>query len=90
MSPITALVEIKRSPQDVFLYVADPTQGPNWQDALEHIEVVRTTPEGVGRRVRETRRIQGSSRTSRGRSPNTIPGAAMRSKESTIQSELGF
>jgi uncharacterized protein YndB with AHSA1/START domain len=63
MSPITALVEIKRSPQDVFLYVADPTQRPNWQDALEHIEVVRTTPEGVGTRVRETRRIQGSSRT---------------------------
>ena len=40
MPPITALVEIKRSPQDVFLYVADPTQRPNWQDALEHIEVL--------------------------------------------------
>ena len=63
MPPITALVEIKRSPQDVFLYVADPTQRPNWQDALEHIEVVRTTPEGVGTRVRETRRIQRSTRT---------------------------
>jgi uncharacterized protein YndB with AHSA1/START domain len=63
MSPITALVEIRRSPQDVFLYVADPTQRPNWQDALEHMKVVRTTPEGVGTRVRETRRLQGSSRT---------------------------
>jgi len=63
MPPITALVEINRTPHDVFLYVADPAQRPSWQDALEHIEVVRTTPEGVGTRVRETRRIQGSSRT---------------------------
>lgn len=49
MSPIAALVEIKRSPQDVFLYVADPTQRPNWQDALEHIEVVRTSPTSTTR-----------------------------------------
>jgi uncharacterized protein YndB with AHSA1/START domain len=63
MPPITSSVEIRRSPQDVFRYVADPTARPEWQDALEHIEVVRTTPEGVGTRVRETRRIQGSSRT---------------------------
>jgi|SRR5450631_3782801 uncharacterized protein YndB with AHSA1/START domain len=63
MSPITSSVEIKRSPQDVFLYVADPTQRPKWQDAIEHIEVVLTTPEGVGTQARETRRIQGSSRT---------------------------
>jgi uncharacterized protein YndB with AHSA1/START domain len=63
MPPITSLVEIKRNPQDVFLYVADPTQRPKWQDAIEHVQVVRETPEGVGTQVRETRRIQGASRT---------------------------
>jgi uncharacterized protein YndB with AHSA1/START domain len=63
MSPITSLVDIERSPQDVFRYVADPTQRPQWQDAIEHLEVIVTTPGGVGTQVRETRRIQGSSRT---------------------------
>jgi uncharacterized protein YndB with AHSA1/START domain len=60
---ITSSVEIKRTPQDVFAYIADPTQRPRWQDAIEHIEVVQATPEGVGTQVRETRRVQGASRT---------------------------
>jgi uncharacterized protein YndB with AHSA1/START domain len=90
MSPITALVEIKRSPQDVFLYVADPTQRPSWQDALEHIEVVRTTPEVLEHGCVRHVVFRVPHAPSPGRSPNTIPGAAMRSKESTVQSELGF
>lgn len=63
MSPISGSVEIRRSPEDVFRYVADPSNRPQWQDAVERIEVVRTTPEGVGTWVRETRRIQGTERT---------------------------
>lgn len=63
MSPVKGSVEIERSPDDVFGYVADPSHRPDWQDAVERIEVVSTTPEGVGTQVRETRVIQGTERT---------------------------
>jgi uncharacterized protein YndB with AHSA1/START domain len=63
MPPIRGSIEIRRSPEDVFNYIADATQRPQWQDAVEKIEVLRSTPEGVGTRVRETRRVQGRSIT---------------------------
>ena len=63
MSPVKGSVEIERSPDDVFRYVADPSIRPDWQDAVERIEVVSTTPDGVGTQVRETRLIQGTERT---------------------------
>ncbi len=60
---IAGSVDIDRTPEDVFGYVADATRRPEWQDAVEKIEVRRSTPGGVGSRVRETRRVQGTSRT---------------------------
>jgi len=60
---VTGSVEIKRSPQEVFVYLADPSRRPEWQEAVERIEMVEGTPEGLGARVRETRTIQGTART---------------------------
>ena len=63
MSPIRGSVEIGRSAQDVFNYISDATQRPQWQHAVQRIQVERSTPVGVGSRVRETRRVQGRSIT---------------------------
>jgi hypothetical protein len=82
-------VEIKRSPEDVIRYVAEPSRRRERQDAVERIEDVRSTAEGVGTRVRKTRRIQGTCGPSPGRSPTVILGAAVRCMESTVQCVLG-
>ena len=58
LAPILGSVQIRRSPQEVFDYVAAPMQRPHWQDAVVSIEVEHMTPAGVGTRVRETRRVQ--------------------------------
>lgn len=63
MSSITGSVQIHRTPEDVFDYIADPTRRPEWQDAVQRIEVEHRTGDGRGTRVRETRRVQGRSMT---------------------------
>jgi uncharacterized protein YndB with AHSA1/START domain len=63
MSSVIESVEIARSPDDVFRYIAEPTRRPEWQDAVETVKVERLTPEGVGTRVRESRRVQGTTRS---------------------------
>jgi uncharacterized protein YndB with AHSA1/START domain len=59
MSSITGSVRIRRTPEDVFDYVADPARRPEWQDAVQRIDIEHRTGEGRGTRVRETRRVQG-------------------------------
>jgi Polyketide cyclase / dehydrase and lipid transport len=39
MAPITASVEIARSPEDVFAYIADFPRHPEWQDGLVSVTV---------------------------------------------------
>lgn len=43
--------------------VADPTRRPEWQHAVEAVEVTRAVPSGVGTRMRERRRVAGTTRT---------------------------
>jgi uncharacterized protein YndB with AHSA1/START domain len=63
MSSTTGSVRIRRTPQDVFDYIADPTRLPEWQDAVQRIDVERDSGEGRGTRVKETWRVQGRSMT---------------------------
>ncbi|MGZ6213792.1 MAG: SRPBCC family protein [Candidatus Limnocylindria bacterium] len=62
MAPITGSVEIARSPQDVFEYVADVTRRSEWQEAVLHVKVETPGVNGVGTRVLETRRLPGGPR----------------------------
>ena len=34
MTPVVASTEISRSPDDVFVYVTDPAQLPEWQESV--------------------------------------------------------
>jgi uncharacterized protein YndB with AHSA1/START domain len=63
MSSITGSVRIRRTPEDVFNYIADPTRRPEWQDAVQRIEIEDSPGDGPGIRVKETRRVQGRSMT---------------------------
>jgi len=63
MSSITGSVRIRRTPEDVFDYIADPTRRPEWQDAVQRIDIEHRTGQGRGTRVKETRRVQGRSMT---------------------------
>lgn len=63
MSSITGSIRIRRTPEDVFGYIADPTRRPEWQDSVQRIDIEHQTPEGRGTRVKETRRVQGRSMT---------------------------
>jgi uncharacterized protein YndB with AHSA1/START domain len=57
----TQSIEIARSPEEVFAYLADPSKLSTWQDAEE---VVQLTPGqlGVGSRLREVHKVLGRRR----------------------------
>jgi uncharacterized protein YndB with AHSA1/START domain len=74
MSSITGSVRIRRTPEDVFEYISDPTRRPEWQDAVQRIDVEHPAREGQGTRVRETRRVQGRSMTARWEVTDYEPG----------------
>lgn len=61
MAPITASIEIGRSPEDVFAYIADFTTHPTWQSTLQEATVETDGPVGVGTRVRERRKGPGGT-----------------------------
>jgi uncharacterized protein YndB with AHSA1/START domain len=63
MPAVSGSVEINREPGVVFDYLAEPTNRPQWQDAVRSVEVVRSSHEGVGTQVRESRRVGASVRT---------------------------
>jgi uncharacterized protein YndB with AHSA1/START domain len=54
-------IDIARTPEDVFAYLADPSMLPNWQDA-EHVEQLTPGPVMVGTRFREVHRAMGRRR----------------------------
>lgn len=62
MAPITASIEIARSPEDVFAYLDELGRHGEWQAAIEEATVETEGPTRVGTRVRERRRVPGGVR----------------------------
>lgn len=50
-------VTIRRPPSEVFAYLADPANIPNWNYAITSTQQVTSGPVGVGTRLRQTRSI---------------------------------
>jgi polyketide cyclase/dehydrase/lipid transport protein len=63
MAPITESIEINRRPEDVFAYLDDVKRHGEWQEQIVHVQPEGDQPMGVGKRVRETRRVPGGDRT---------------------------
>ena len=56
MAAIVASAEIARSPDDVFAYVTDPMNLPEWQESVVKVECEETSV-GVGTSAQLTRRV---------------------------------
>jgi uncharacterized protein YndB with AHSA1/START domain len=56
MAPIVSSIDISRSPDDVFVYVTDPTRLSEWQESVVASESSET-PARAGTRARVTRRV---------------------------------
>jgi hypothetical protein len=63
MAPITQSIEINRRPEDVFAYLDDVERHGEWQEQIVAVEPQGEGPMGVGKRVRETRRVPGGDRS---------------------------
>jgi uncharacterized protein YndB with AHSA1/START domain len=63
MAPISESIEIDRSPEEVFAYLDDVERHGEWQDQIVAVEPQGDQPMGVGKRVRETRRVPGGDRS---------------------------
>jgi uncharacterized membrane protein len=57
MAHIATSVEIARSPEDVFAYIADLSRQSEWQDGLMSVEVETEGPLRVGTRVVHQRKL---------------------------------
>ena len=57
MAPIATSVEIARSPEDVFAYIADFPRQPEWQEGLVSVTVETEGPARVGTRVVHRRKL---------------------------------
>jgi uncharacterized protein YndB with AHSA1/START domain len=57
MALIVASIEISRPPEDVFVYVTDPSHLPEWQGGVVRAERLDEGPVAVGTRAVVTRRI---------------------------------
>lgn len=63
MAPIVHSIEISRSPEDVFAYLADVERQPEWQGGVVSVGLEGGGPMKVGARVRTTRRVGRGERT---------------------------
>jgi uncharacterized protein YndB with AHSA1/START domain len=63
VAPITESIEINRRPEDVFAYLDDVERHGEWQDQIVDVQPESDQPMGVGKRVRETRRVPGGDRS---------------------------
>ncbi len=63
MAPITESIEINRRPEEVFAYLDDVKRHGEWQEQIVDVQPEGDQPMGVGKRVRETRRVPGGDRT---------------------------
>jgi uncharacterized protein YndB with AHSA1/START domain len=62
MTPITASIEIDRTPQDVFAYASDPVRQTEWQEGLLSVKLETDGPVGVGTKAVDTRKVPGGTR----------------------------
>ena len=60
MAPLTASIEINRSPGDVFAYIADLPRHDEWQTQIQEIQMQTEGPTRVGTRSRERRKMPGA------------------------------
>lgn len=60
---ITESIEINRRPEEVFAYLDDVKRHGEWQEQIVDVQPEGDQPMGVGKRVRETRRVPGGDRT---------------------------
>jgi uncharacterized protein YndB with AHSA1/START domain len=63
VAPITESIEINRRPEDVFAYLDHVERHAEWQEQIVEVQPEGDQPMGVGKRVRETRRVPGGDRT---------------------------
>ena len=63
MPPITESIEIDRRPEEVFAYLDDVERHGEWQEQIVDVQPQGDQPLGVGKRVRETRRVPGGDRS---------------------------
>jgi hypothetical protein len=63
MAPISESIEINRKPEDVFAYLDDVRRHGEWQEQIVEVQPQGDEPMGVGKRVRETRRVPGGDRS---------------------------
>ena len=63
MAPISESIEIDRRPEEVFAYLDDVERHGEWQEQIVTVEPQGDQPMGVGKRVRETRRVPGGDRS---------------------------
>ena len=60
---INGIVEIARTPREVFGYIADPAHLPEWQPDVRRAGFEEPAAVGVGARGREVRHVMGSDRS---------------------------
>jgi uncharacterized protein YndB with AHSA1/START domain len=63
VAPISESIEIDRRPEEVFAYLDDVVRHGEWQEQIVAVEPQGDQPMGVGKRVRETRRVPGGDRS---------------------------
>jgi uncharacterized protein YndB with AHSA1/START domain len=63
VAPISESIEINRRPEDVFAYLDDVKRHGEWQGQIVDVQPEGDQPMGVGKRVRETRRVPGGDRS---------------------------
>ncbi|MDQ2967754.1 MAG: SRPBCC family protein [Actinomycetota bacterium] len=63
MAPISESIEIDRRPEEVFAYLDDVKRHGEWQEQIVDVQPQGDEPMGVGKRVRETRRVPGGDRS---------------------------
>jgi uncharacterized membrane protein len=63
MAPISESIEINRRPEEVFAYLDDVERHGEWQEQIVDVQPQGDQPMGVGKRVRETRRVPGGNRS---------------------------
>jgi uncharacterized protein YndB with AHSA1/START domain len=63
VAPIAESIEINRRPEEVFAYLDDVKRHGEWQDQIVDVQPQGDQPMGVGKRVRETRRVPGGDRS---------------------------
>jgi uncharacterized protein YndB with AHSA1/START domain len=63
VAPISESIEINRRPEEVFAYLDEVERHGEWQEQIVDVRPQGDEPMGIGKRVRETRRVPGGDRS---------------------------